>query len=123
MGEERKRRIDYIKSSLSALISILTICTVLFGGFTYIDSTYAKEKELTFVANKLEVKILRDEADQLFLKILKFEDMLPSLEQGTEAYRRVNQTLKESREEYNNTKQELVEALRLLKISEENAHK
>lgn len=120
---ESKRKIEYIKSSLSALISILTICTVLFGGFTYIDSTYAKEKELTFVANKLEVKILRDEADQLFLKILKFEDMLPSLEQGTEAYRRVNQTLKESREEYNNTKQELAEALRLLKISEENAHK
>lgn len=70
---------DRFKSTVIIIGAVLSIIAILFGGWRYIDATYAKNVHVIYLNYKLDTKILEDEVYIVQERIWVLEDRLDNL--------------------------------------------
>lgn len=73
MSEEKTFK-ERFGSTIVSIASVLTLIGVFFGAFQFIDTTYAQNKELSKLIDKVDIKILDDRSKDLQQRIWSLED-------------------------------------------------
>lgn len=69
-----KRFGERFGSIILSTVSVLTLMGIFFGAFQLIDTTYAQNKELSRLIDKVDIKILDDRSKELQQRIWELED-------------------------------------------------
>ena len=88
-----------MKEKLTFIIAILTIISIVFGGFFWIEGRYALSEELKKVQQRLDYKILNDQFQAISEIIWKIKDRVGENPK--------NQTIKEELQKLESDKESL----------------
>lgn len=111
---------DKTKSAIIVIGAIFTMFGLFFGGFQYIDSTYAKDNQVIFLNHKVDVKILDDRINKLQDRQWALEDKLATLPVGSPDATTIRQQIRQSKAERGRLDAELQVVIRAYKQAEED---
>lgn len=121
-----KEQIQNISKSYAIDITVIaTIIGLIFGAFQYIDITYAKDKDVSFLGYKIDIKILDDRSHNLQRRIWELEDRKALLDKrsDSESVLIINKQLRETKTEKQKIDDELSIVIEQYKQIGGNIHK
>jgi hypothetical protein len=111
---------DKTKSGIIITGAVLTMFSLFFGGFQYIDTTYAKDKQVIFLNHKVDVKILDDRINKLQNREWDLQDRLAIAPNGSANIPIIHRQINETTAEKNRLDAELKVVIGKYKQAEED---
>lgn len=110
MEPKKTEKVSFIqrfRGTIASVIAIFTLFGMLFGAFQFVDNTYATDKHMQMVEQKLDVKIIGDRTDRLTDRVWQLEDRRLSVQPGTPMAIELDRQLREARAAKYRSEQEL----------------